>query len=216
MLTPEQTQSIKTQLIEQIMSSFPEDKKQFAISQIEAMGAKELEEFLVKNGLIKKEGLQQGSGNCVFCSIVFGDIKSHKIAENSKAVAVFEINPISRGHVIVIPKEHITSEKNLPKQVSALGKKVASLIKSRLKADKIETSASNIMGHEILNIIPVYEGIPSSERQKATPEELSELQEILTKKSIASKPREKKERKTGIKKIIEDIETKFWLPKRIP
>lgn len=217
MLTPEQTQSIKTQLIEQIMSSFPEDRKQFAISQIGAMGEKELEEFLVKNGLVKKDGLQQGSGNCVFCSIVFGDIKSHKIAENSKSIAVLEINPVSRGHVIVIPKEHITSEKNLSAQVSSLAKKVSSILKSRLKVNKVETSASNIMGHEILNIIPTYENQPaSSERQKAAPEELSELQEILTKKPLVSKPREKKERKTGIKKILEEIETKFWLPKRIP
>lgn len=217
MLTPEQTKSIKTQLIEQIMSSFPAEKKDFAISQIEAMDAGALEEFLAKNGLIKKEGVQKQTGNCVFCSIVFGDISSYKIAENSKAIAVLEINPVSRGHVIIIPKEHITSEKNLPAQVFTLAKKVSSLIKKRLNAKQVEKTASNIMGHEIFNIIPFYENQPASaERQKATQAELSELQEILTKKQMTRKLGEKKERKTGIKKILKEIETKFWLPKRIP
>ena len=197
------------------MSSFPEDKKQFAISHVEAMDAGALEEFLVKNGLIKKEGAQKQGGHCVFCSIVFGDISSYKIAENSKAIAVLEINPVSRGHIIIIPKEHITSEKNLSLQVSSLAKKVSSLIKKRLNTKQVETTASNIMGHEIFNVVPIYENQPASaERQKATPAELSELQELLTKKQVTNKPKEKK--KIGIKKILKEIETKFWLPKRIP
>jgi diadenosine tetraphosphate (Ap4A) HIT family hydrolase len=214
MLTPEQIKSIKIQLIEQIMSSFPEDRKQFAISQIESMDSVALEEFLVKNGLVKKEGAQQQSGNCVFCSIVFGDINAYKIAENSKAIAVLEINPVSHGHSIVIPKEHITSEKNLSPQVSSLARKVSSILKSRLKAKQIEIKKSNIMGHEILNVIPVYENqTTSNERQKTTPAELSDLQNVLTKKLLINKSREKKK---SVKKVLKEIETKFWLPKRIP
>lgn len=209
MLTHEQIKNLKEELIRHIESSFPEDKKDFAISQIEAMDSEELEKFLIKNQLLKKEDANTGTGHCVFCSIVFGDIKSYKIAENSKAIAVLEINPISRGHTIIIPKEHVSSEKELPKQVAALSKKVSSLIKKRLKPEEIKTESSNVLGHEVINVVPFYKNQKgSSERKPASAEELTELQEILTKKSSG--------KRVEIRKIIEKIEEKIWLPKRIP
>lgn len=210
MLTPEQTKAMKTKLIQHIENSFPEDKKEFAISQIESMDSEQLEEFLIKNKLMKKGGTSNSihNGQCVFCSIVSGEINSYKIAENSKAVAVLEINPVSNGHVIIIPKEHIASEKQLPEQIPALSKKVSSMIKKRLKPKKINIENSNILGHEILNVIPVYDDVDSgTERKHANPEELSELQEILTKRPIARKS-------SGKRKTI--FEEKIWLPKRIP
>jgi len=215
MLTKEQADNMKNQLIRQIEASFPDDKRQFAISQVEAMDPEQLEEFLVKNKLLKKEGTSHAhSGQCVFCSIVFGDIKAYKIAENSKAIAVLEINPVSRGHTIIIPKEHITSEKELSKQVSALSKKVSSIIKLKLKPEEIKTVSSNILGHEIFNVIPFYENQKdSSERRRATEEELADLQGILTKKSSIERPLGKRK---SIKKIIKEFEEKIWLPKRIP
>jgi len=215
MLTEEQVESMKSQLIKQIEASFPEDKKEFAISQIDAMDAEQLENFLMKNNLIRKDGTTSMSGQqCVFCSIVFGDINSYKIAENSKAIAALEINPISKGHTLIIPKEHIATQKALPKEAVKLSKKISSLIKSRLKPKEIKIASSNVLGHQIFNIIPIYEGEENpTERKQASPEELTELQEILTKKSTTRKPREKK---MGIKKIIEKFEENLWLPKRIP
>ena len=215
MLTQEQAENFKKKLIEQIEASFPEDKRQFAISQIEAMDSEQLEEFLVKNKLLKKGGANhEQRGQCVFCSIVFGDIKSYKIAENSKAIAVLEINPVSRGHTIIIPKEHIVSKEQLPPHISALSKKITSVIKAKLKPEGIKTESTNILGHEVINIIPLYEGRKtSSERKSASHEELKELQEILTKKASAKKSPEKRK---SIKKIIKEFEEKIWLPKRIP
>ncbi|MEK6840709.1 MAG: HIT domain-containing protein [Nanoarchaeota archaeon] len=213
MLTPEQSENFKKQLIEQIESSFPEDKKEFAISQIESMDSEQLEKFLIKNRLLKKAGANTGVGHCVFCSIVFGDIKSHKIAENSKAIAVLEINPVSKGHAIIIPKEHITSEKELPPQVSELSKKVSSLIKKRLKPQEIKIENLNILGHEFINIIPVYDGESTSERKPTSPEELEDLQKILKKRSSKGQVQVKK---NLIKSISRKIEERFWLPKRIP
>ena len=203
MLSLEKTNSMKNKLIHHIEASFPEDKKQSAISQIEAMDSEQLEEFLIKNNLIKTNG---GGKNCVFCSIVLGDINSYKIAENSKAIAVLEINPISRGHTIIIPKNHIGSEKDFSPQVVALSKKVSSKIKSKLKPREIKTESSNVLGHEVINVVPIYDE-KIGERHKATPEELLEMQEILTKKSSARK---------SIRKVIKKIEEKIWLPKRIP
>ncbi|MCX6749430.1 MAG: HIT domain-containing protein [Candidatus Pacearchaeota archaeon] len=215
MLTDEQVESMKAQLIKQVEASFPEDKKDFAVSQIEAMDAEQLEDFLIKNNLIRKDGITSVSGQqCVFCSIVFGDIKSYKIAENSKAIAVLEINPLSKGHAMIIPKEHTTNEKAMPKEVAKFSKKISSLIKSRLKPKEIKIASSNVMGHQIFNIVPVYEGRENlAERKPASPEELVELQEILAKKAPVKKPREKK---ITVKEIVKKFEENLWLPKRIP
>lgn len=222
MLTEEQAKGIKVQLIEQIESSFPEDKKQSAISQIEAMDPEALEAFLVRNGLIKEGQTGQGEGrNCVFCSIVFGDIHSRKIAENSKAMAVLEINPVSRGHVLVIPKEHITfgGGKDIPKEVSELAKNVASTIRSKLKPEKVVIAASTLLGHSIINVIPQYAGEKPGERKPASEEELTDLQRELTKKSAvrrtSGKKRQKKQKTEPREKRQEDKKIP-WLPKRIP
>ncbi|KAH9597929.1 Histidine triad (HIT) protein [Trypanosoma melophagium] len=44
--------------------------------------------------------------NCIFCKIVEGAIPCHKVAETAKALAFMDINPLSLGHVLVIPKKH--------------------------------------------------------------------------------------------------------------
>ncbi len=43
---------------------------------------------------------------CIFCEIIAGNIPAKIFAENEKAMAFFDINPISDGHLIVIPKKH--------------------------------------------------------------------------------------------------------------
>jgi diadenosine tetraphosphate (Ap4A) HIT family hydrolase len=215
----EQVENIKKQLIEQIEASFPEEKKQFAISQIESMDSEQLEEFLIKNGLTKDTSKNGSSPKCVFCSIVFGDISSYKISENEKAIAVLEINPLTRGHVIIIPKEHIASEKQFPPQILQLAKKMSSLLKSNLWPKEVKMNNSNIMGHEIVNLIPIYTGQEDlTKRTQASPEELNELQAILAKKP--TKPKKikitVKKEKTPLLEKANEIKEKMWLPKRIP
>lgn len=223
MLTEEQTESIKKKLIEQIEHSFPEDKKEFAINQINGMDSEQLEAFLIKNNLLKKGNSQISSSSapdqCVFCSIISGEIESYKIAENSKALAVFEINPFSRGHSIIIPKEHITSESDLPKQVMDLAKKISSLLKERLKPEEVDVSYSNVLGHEIINVIPIYSGKKPTERKPAEKEELEDLKKLLTKKTFSERKetekKQKPEKEKLHQKIVKEME-KLWLPKRIP
>ncbi|MDE1820193.1 MAG: HIT family protein [Euryarchaeota archaeon] len=48
-----------------------------------------------------------GSGPpCVFCAIAKGEIPSHRIRESPRALAFLDVNPISWGHSLVIPKAH--------------------------------------------------------------------------------------------------------------
>lgn len=45
--------------------------------------------------------------NCIFCSIVSGDIPSSRVAESAHVLAFRDINPSAPVHVLLIPKEHV-------------------------------------------------------------------------------------------------------------
>jgi len=216
MLPEEQIPQIKKQLLTQLDAINLPNKEEVKKS-IETMNAQQLEEFLIQNKLIKpQEGTPQKAPQempqiqqCVFCSIASGDVQSYKIDENKDSIAVLEINPISKGHVIVIPKEHISDSGKLPKTTFTLAKKIAKKLKTKFKPKEIVISSSNLFGHEIINVFPVYnDETINSQRYQEKSEELEKLQKIFK-----VKKRSPTARKPRIKKIKEK---KLWLPKRIP
>jgi len=214
MLSPQQIIEIKKQLSAQIEKSFPEDKKDFAKKQIQEMNGEQLEEFLKQNKLTVQEsgGLaSQGQEQCIFCAITSRKMDSSKIAENEDAIAVLEINPISHGHVIILPREHISSKDKLPESISSFAKKVSRRLKSKLKAKEIKIENTNLFGHEMINLIPVYKGGSKKEGQERKPVDkatLSQPQKVLKEKQ---KPIPRKPKVQKIKP-----EEKIRLPKRIP
>jgi histidine triad (HIT) family protein len=44
--------------------------------------------------------------DCIFCKIASGEIPSNTIYENSEFKVIMDIAPASKGHVLIIPKEH--------------------------------------------------------------------------------------------------------------
>ena len=44
--------------------------------------------------------------DCIFCSIIKGDIPSYKVYEDEELLAFLDINPVSPGHTLIIPKQH--------------------------------------------------------------------------------------------------------------
>ncbi|HEY4508833.1 MAG TPA: HIT domain-containing protein [Candidatus Paceibacterota bacterium] len=58
--------------------------------------------------------------DCIFCKIVAGEIPSYKVYEDESFLAFIDINPLSVGHVQVIPKKHYRWVWDLPagRQVS--------------------------------------------------------------------------------------------------
>jgi len=208
MLSDEQIEEIKEQIIHQIESwEVSDEHKEQAIGQVKSMNAKQLEEFLKQNEAIKNQN--KGEDQCPFCLIVQGKIKSFKIAENKEAIAVLEINPLSKGHSIVIPKNHLPTEK-IPFPVLELSKQIAEQIKNKLKPKEISISTSNIMGHSILNVIPSY-GKETGERKKADEKQLSELQKKL--KIEPKKPKD--ETPTGVPSDTKSEGKKSSKPKKL-
>ena len=207
MLTQEQAEIVKKQLIQHIEKNLPENRKAFAIQQITNMNSEELEDFLRKNKLMSSKDPSK-DGGCIFCSIVKGEINSYKIDENSQAIAVLEINPLSKGHVMIIPNKHLSSAEKMPASISSFAKKISEKIKTKLKPKNTEISSSNILGHEVINIIPSYGEEKPEKRYAAKPEDLLELKELFSKK--------KKNVSKAPKKTLIKAEEKIWLPKRIP
>lgn len=54
--------------------------------------------------------------NCIFCKIVKGEIPCNKVYEDDKTLAFLDIGPVSKGHTLVIPKEHATKIHELSKE----------------------------------------------------------------------------------------------------
>ena len=44
--------------------------------------------------------------DCIFCKIVKGDIPCFKVYEDDRVLAFEDVNPISDGHTLIIPKAH--------------------------------------------------------------------------------------------------------------
>lgn len=54
--------------------------------------------------------------DCIFCKIVEGDIPSHTVYEDDKVTAFLDILPISQGHTIIVPKQHVADMEDLPEE----------------------------------------------------------------------------------------------------
>ncbi|KAI8643323.1 HIT-like domain-containing protein [Parasitella parasitica] len=67
--------------------------------------------------------------DCLFCKIIRGEIGSLKIIETDKSYSFLDINPLSEGHALVIPKYHAEFFHQVPDDILAdmlpLAKKVA-------------------------------------------------------------------------------------------
>lgn len=201
MLSEEENIEIKQKIISHIEQTFPEEQKLSAISQIESMNSEQLENFLEKNNMINKEE----SPECVFCAIASDKINSVKINENEDAVAVLEINPISKGHSLIIPKEH---SETASKKSFALAEKISKILKEKLNAKEVKISKSKLFGHEVINLLPVYEDETFNSKKNSV--KMEELEQV--KEEIEKPEKEKEEPKSK----IEEIKEFFRLPKRIP
>lgn len=124
---------------------------------------------------------ESGNQNCVFCLIASEKIEGYKISEIEEAIAVLEINPVSKGHTMVLPKQHLQL-KEMKSKIVIFAQKLASQLKEKLKSKDIELATVDFQGHGIINLIPVYndESI-SSPRHKASQEELQEVQDLFVK-----------------------------------
>ena len=54
-----------------------------------------------------KEQLEEQKKQCPFCKILSGEIASEKVFENESCIVILDIRPATKGHLLVVPKEHV-------------------------------------------------------------------------------------------------------------
>ena len=129
--------------------------------------------------------------DCLFCKIVAGEIPSYKIYEDEKFLAFLDTNPVNKGHILVIPKEHsknILEMEDTPiKEMAVITKKLAKYIKEKLNADginiisNINTTAGQVIFHTHTHIIPRFknDGFKHWISSKYKKNEVEKIQKIL-------------------------------------
>ena len=80
------------------------------------------------------------SDGCLFCNIVNGDIPADIIAQSESALAFRDINPQASTHVLIIPKKHIASTRELNKGNIEYLSEMALLANKIAEAEGIITS----------------------------------------------------------------------------
>lgn len=55
--------------------------------------------------------------DCIFCKIISGELPAKTVYEDRRFLAILDINPINKGHVLVMPKEHYDNIVNTPVDV---------------------------------------------------------------------------------------------------
>ncbi len=85
--------------------------------------------------------------DCVFCMIRDGKIPSAKVYDDQRTLAFMDINPLSRGHCLVVPKAHAATlyeaEAEDLKAAIVTAKKVAGAIRKALNPDGLNLLQAN-------------------------------------------------------------------------
>jgi histidine triad (HIT) family protein len=106
--------------------------------------------------------------DCLFCKIVSGEIPSHKIDEDDKTLSFMDINPWTRGHALVVTKEHSRNIYDAdPEDLAAAqiaAQRIARRMRDRLRCEGInvlqssEPVAMQTVFHTHIHVIPRYTG----------------------------------------------------------
>ncbi len=130
--------------------------------------------------------------NCIFCKIAAGEIPSNTIYEDDSFRVILDLGPATKGHALVLPKNHYADLFEIPEDVLAgaakVAKKVAGTMKEKLSCDGLnlvqnngEAAGQTVM-HFHLHIIPRYKDDGQHILWKPTspsPEELAAIKDTI-------------------------------------
>lgn len=106
--------------------------------------------------------------DCIFCKIANGEIPAKTLYEDERFRVILDLGPATRGHALILPKNHAANLYELPDEdamaVLPLAKKMGLLMKDKLQCDGLnlvqnngETAGQTVL-HFHLHLIPRYEG----------------------------------------------------------
>ena len=82
--------------------------------------------------------------NCIFCKIIAGEIPSRTIYEDEEFKVFLDVSPASKGHALLVPKEHYANLYEIDEEVAARAMKLAK---------KMGTHMTGVLGCEGLNLL---------------------------------------------------------------
>ena len=106
--------------------------------------------------------------NCIFCKLANGEIPTSTLYEDEDFRVILDANPASKGHALIIPKEHYANlyelDDELASKVLVLAKKMITKLAGILECDGYnlvqnngETAGQTVV-HFHLHLIPRYKG----------------------------------------------------------
>ena len=104
--------------------------------------------------------------DCIFCKLANGVFPTNSIYEDEDFNVILDVGPATKGHALILPKEHYDNLYELPDELAGkamvLAKKLAKKITEKLSADGLnvvqnngETAGQTVM-HYHLHLIPRY------------------------------------------------------------
>ncbi len=108
--------------------------------------------------------------DCIFCKIVAGELPATIVAEGERSIAFMDIQPASRGHVLVIPRAHCKDVHEIEPEdlraVAVMAQELATRMRDVFGADGVNllnssgAAAWQTVFHFHMHVIPRYEGDP--------------------------------------------------------
>jgi histidine triad (HIT) family protein len=106
--------------------------------------------------------------DCIFCKIVAGELPATIVGEDERTISFMDISPATRGHALVIPREHSADLLSVGREdltaVALAAQRLATRMKQRLGADGVNllnscgAVAFQTVFHLHMHVIPRYEG----------------------------------------------------------
>ncbi len=126
--------------------------------------------------------------NCIFCKLAAGEIPSKTLYEDEQFRVILDLGPATKGHALIIPKEHYANLYELPENLAAdamkLAKKMMLLMTEKLKCDGFNLMQNNgeVAGQTVfhfhLHLIPRYANDAALFKYKAGEPSQEELEEV--------------------------------------
>lgn len=126
--------------------------------------------------------------NCIFCKLANGVIPTNKIYEDDDFTVILDASPATKGHALILPKEHFANLYEIDDQTAAkvfpLAKKMVKHMTDVLKCDGFNVlqnngeTAGQTVFHFHVHLIPRYQGkdqILNWSHETFTDEEMKEI-----------------------------------------
>lgn len=102
----------------------------------------------------------------IFCKIINGEISGKKVFEDDTVMVIMDVNPVSNGHCLVIPKVHYQDLYDIDiktlNHILKIARDVSKILMEKLSCDGVTLVQNNGSVQEVkhfhLHLIPKYEG----------------------------------------------------------